>query len=84
MNITILIKLLEAHARKPVLQAKKETNHPMVLKPNDKSGHPLSGSLNQPSIGAVNTKGIALSRSLPPGKVWGWGVGVQVVCNAFV
>lgn len=32
MNITILIKLLEAHSRKPVTQIKKEAGRSVVLK----------------------------------------------------
>jgi len=41
MNITILIKLLEAHAKKPIAQAKKEPTRPIVFKQAVEIGRPM-------------------------------------------
>ena len=74
MNITILIKLLEAHVKKPILQAKAESNHSILLKqPREASRTRLKtvhGNLTKPIIssGTVSTKAVSVSRPFPPGK----------------
>lgn len=40
MNITILIKLLEAHAKKPATPAKKDASRPIVFKQPVEIGRP--------------------------------------------
>lgn len=57
MNITILIKLLEAHARKPTVQAKKEQSRPIIFKQAVEIGRPLAKAQVSPAGGGIQMTG---------------------------
>jgi hypothetical protein len=52
MNITILTKLLEAHAKKPVTPTKKEPTRPIVFKQTAELGRPLQKGQQSPGSGS--------------------------------
>lgn len=76
MNILILTKLLEAHARKPIALAKKEPSKPIVFKQAVEIGRPMQKIPVQQAIQQGTTIKLAsptgvttktITRSLPPG-----------------
>ena len=78
MNILILTKLLEAHARKPIAMAKKEPSRPIVFKQAVEIGRPLpkvqggtqvqeGSTINVGPNNTTVTSAKTITRTLPPG-----------------